>query len=71
LWYIIQMDNVLEIEVVLNMLNTVFAKAVFFNDVSVISKLNTMRHNIYYGEFNYESYLSLLKETDKYLQKYD
>ena len=65
------MNNILQIEVLLNMLNTVFAKAVHFKNDELIKELHTLRHKIYYENFNYEESLNLLKKADIELSKYE
>ncbi len=57
-------DNTLQTEVLLNMLNTVFAKAVYFKNLELIEKLSLMRHRIYYGNFDYVDNIKTLKEIN-------
>lgn len=65
------MDNVLQTEVFLNLLNTVLAKAVHFKDEEIINKISALRHEVYYGDFNYEKNMEELKEVETTLKKYE
>ena len=65
------MDNVLQIEIALNMLNTLFAKAVAFKDDKTFYELYKIRNKIYYGDFNYDSTIESLKKIKNFLNKYD
>lgn len=65
------MDKTIQTEVVLNMINTLFAKANFYKDEETVSRLNECRRKIYYEEFNYDEIISLLKEIEIYLKKYE
>ena len=65
------MDNVIQIEVALNLLNDLFAKSVAFHDEKMIEELNKVRHEIYYGAFEYDGIIKDLKEVNEYLKKYE
>jgi hypothetical protein len=63
------MDEVIQIEIVLNFLNTLFAKAVYFNDEPIRKELADFRHEIYYEKrFNYESSIEKLQAISKELE---
>jgi len=64
-------DKVMQIEVILNFLNTLFAKAVSFKDEEVTNKLNLIRHDVYHGDFVYELFLAKLQEIEVILKKYE
>jgi hypothetical protein len=65
------MINVLQTEVLLNMLNMVLAKAVFFKDEEIIKKISDFRHKIYYEDFDYDESIVYLKNLEKELSKYE
>ena len=65
------MDNVSKTEVLLNILNMVLTKALYFKDNVSIKKLSDLRHAIYYGEFNYNVTLNSLREIEGNLSKYE
>jgi len=65
------MDAVIQIEIALNYLNDLFAKSVAFKDDEAINKLNTLRHRIYYGDFDYQMVIKELTETSEQLKKYE
>jgi hypothetical protein len=65
------MNNILKVETLLNMFNTVFAKAVYFKDDKAIAKLVTLRHSIYYTDFNFEETQNTLNEIDLSLKEYE
>lgn len=65
------MDKVIQLEVILNMLNTLLAKANFFKDKEIVIKLNNYRNNIYYGKFDYAEIVLALKEIEIFLKKYE
>lgn len=69
--YIYQMDNVLKIEVLLNILNTVFAKAVYLKDDKAIEKLTALKHTIYYTDFDYAEVNNMLNEIDLNLKDHE
>ena len=54
------MDKVLQIEVLLGWLNMLLAKSVCFEDEVAINKLESLRHQIYYKDFDYETVVSVL-----------
>jgi hypothetical protein len=65
-------DQIIQIEVALNFLNTLFSKAVYFNDMTSINKLNDIRYDIYYGNlFNYDTCIKNLKYIEGLLNKYE
>ena len=62
-------DKVIEIEIALNFLNTLFAKAIYLNDFKVVNEINMLRHSVYYGDsFNYEATLKKLQMIEKELK---
>ena len=65
------MNTIIQIEVALNFLNTLFGKAIYFNDNKIIDELVVLRHNIYYGDFNYDLFLKNLQDIEIKLKKYD
>lgn len=73
LWYsLVVNDTVIQIEVVLNFLNTLLSKAIFFKDGESIEKLHTLRHVVYYGSnFEYDSMLRKLQEIEVILKHYE
>jgi len=65
-------DAIVQNEVVLNFLNTLFSKAMFFKDDEMICELNKLRHHIYYEkDFDYELILSELKVMEVKLKRYE
>jgi len=64
------MDSVIQIEILLNYLNDLFAKSVAFNDIKAMEELNVLRHQIYYGTFDYHSMIQKLQDLDQVLKKY-
>lgn len=65
------MDDVLRIELLLNMINTLFGKAVFFKDTKIIDELTDIRHEIYYDTFHYDISLEKLSKVAIKLKKYE
>ena len=65
------MDPIIQIEIALNYLNDLFAKSVAFKDGEIIKELNALRHQIYYGDFEYENTKAELNKLDKELKKYE
>ena len=48
-------DKVLQIEVILNFLNTLFGKAISLHNTKITNELSLIRKNIYYGDdFEYD-----------------
>lgn len=65
-------SKTIQIEVVLNFLNTLFSKAIFYKDKEMIGELNHLRHNIYYGEdFVYEDLLTKLQNIELKLESHE
>jgi len=64
------MDAVIQIEIALNYLNDLFAKSIAFKDDEVMNKLNALRHQIYYGDFEYHAVIKELSEISEQLKKY-
>ncbi len=64
-------DKIIQIEVALNFLNTLFAKAIYFSDKKMIKEIELLRRNIYYGDFEYDSFLKKLQEVEKKLNQYE
>ena len=65
-------DKVIQIEIMLNFLNTLFAKAVFLKNNELINELNILRHDIYYGDnFNYELIIKKLQYIEIKLKIYE
>lgn len=68
----VKTEEVLQIEVLLNMLNTLLSKAIYFKDTNLTNELQIIRHDVYYSDnFNYNSLLEKLKTIDKDLKKYE
>jgi len=66
------MDKIIKMEILLNFLNSLLSKAIFYKDTKIISELTLIRHNIYYSpEFNYELTFQALKIQEEKLSKYD
>ncbi len=66
------MDKVLQIEILLNMINTLLGKAIYFKDNILINDLQFIRHNVYYEDvFEYNSLLERLSVIDKKLKEYE
>lgn len=65
------MDAVIQVELLLNMLNSALTKAMYFKDDFLIKQLSDMQHSIYYDSFNVDVFLQKLKEIDIELKKYD
>lgn len=62
----------MQIEIILNFLNTLFGKAVYYKDDKIIGELSTLRRSIYYGgEFDYDSIFKQLKDKENELNKYE
>ncbi|MDO8659316.1 MAG: hypothetical protein Q7K54_01820 [Candidatus Parcubacteria bacterium] len=64
-------DRVIQIEVVLNFLNTLHAKALHFKDNVIADELSAVKHNIYYGDFEEKLLLNNLKNIESKLKKYE
>lgn len=64
-------DKVIQIEVVLNFLNTLHAKALYFKDNAIANELSVVKHNIYYGDFEEKLVLNNLKNIESRLNKYE
>lgn len=65
------MDTVLQTELILNMINTLFGKAIFFQDAHVIKELSQLRHSVYYAHYHYDEVLKHLEKIDIILQAYE
>ncbi len=65
------MDEIIQIEILTEMINMLFAKSVAFKDDNMITELNILRKQICYGNFDYNSIIKRLKELEKELQQYD
>ena len=57
-------DKILEVEILLDRINTLFAKSVYHKNSALIEKLNSLRQEIYYKELDYEKILNALKKCD-------
>lgn len=64
------MDKVLQIEILLERINILIAKSVCFDEVA-INKLENLRHQIYYKDFDYETVIKALEELGNDLEQYD
>lgn len=65
-------DLVIQLEVSLNFLNTLFSKAMYYNDTKAVNNLCSLRKSIYYEDnFVYEIILKKLQETEIELRQYD
>jgi hypothetical protein len=62
------MDHVIEIEISLQYLNNLFAKSVAFTAHKIQQQLDVMRHQIYYGVFDYATVMHGLEKIDKELE---
>lgn len=59
------MNNIMQMETLLNLLNTIFAKAVHCKDEASIQQLVDLRHSFYYSDnFDCESCLVALNRID-------
>ena len=56
------MDRILETEILLSSINTVFSKSVALKDAVAIQKLNKLRHQVYYTDCDFER---IKTEVDK------
>lgn len=66
-----QMDTVTQTEVLLNMVNTLLAKAMYFHDSAVIRRIHDLQHQVYYGNYEYDSMIAVLQEIRDDLKRYD
>lgn len=58
-------DKVLQIEVILNFLNTLFGKAISLHNTKITNELSLIRKNIYYGDdFEYDVILKKLQALE-------
>ncbi|MCK9351380.1 MAG: hypothetical protein WCT49_02965 [Candidatus Paceibacterota bacterium] len=65
-------DPIIQNEVALNYLNTLFGKAIFFKDLEKVHQLNVLRHTVYYEkDFDYEAVLKILGEIEEKLKRYE
>ena len=66
-------DPIIQVEVALNFVNSLLAKAVYFKDDDFRKELSGIRHSIYYdGDFNHESIIKKLQDISKILdEKYE
>jgi hypothetical protein len=65
-------DKVIQIEVALNFLNTLFGKAIYFKNKDIVDKLSSLRRSIYYkDDFEYYLFLEQLQSIEVQLKKYD
>lgn len=65
-------DKVIQIEVALNFLNTLFGKAVYFKDAEAINELNVLRRGIYHDDdFVYERIIQMLQDREIKLQRHE
>jgi hypothetical protein len=64
-------DSVVQTEVLLNMINTLFSQAVCFHDESSIKELHDIRHQVYYGNYEYGSLVQTLQRIQSTLKKYE
>ncbi len=64
------MDSILQIELLLNLLNTLFGKAMFYKDYATTNELSLIRRRIYYGDCEYNSTLESLKQISTKLNVY-
>ena len=64
------MINIMQIEVLLNVLNTILAKAVYFKDEPAMNKLINLRRAVYYdAAFDYGGSLAIVKEVNTRLNR--
>lgn len=63
------MDSALKTEVLLMMINILFAKSISYKDTESIDKLNILRHQIYYEDFDYVIIMRELKKIMNILKK--
>lgn len=61
------MDPVIEIEICLQYLNDLFAKSVAFAAEREMQKLDAIRHQIYYGKFDFTLAMQALNTISKEL----
>ena len=65
-------DEIIQIEVALNFINTLLAKANYFKDSKVADELTSLRHDIYYGKiFQYPDIIKKLQGINLVLNKYE
>lgn len=62
------MDQVIEIEICLQYLNDLFAESVAFTARHIQQQLDAMRHQIYYGEFDYSTVMQGLEKISEELK---
>lgn len=62
-------DSALKTEVLLMIINILFAKSVFLKDMESVDKLNMLRHQIYYEDFDYVFIVNELKKIIDNLKK--
>jgi hypothetical protein len=65
------MDTVVQVEILFNCINTLFAKSVAFSDEKNRTILRSLRKELYGGDCNYASTIQKLKEVQEDLQKYE
>lgn len=65
------MDSALQTKVLLMMINILFAKSISFKDKESIDKLNLLKHQIYYENFDYDITMIELKKISENLKKYE
>lgn len=64
-------DSVIETEALLMILNILLSKSMAFEDNESIDKLEALRHQVYYDEFDFDITMRELKRIGDYLKKYD
>ena len=66
------MDKIIQVEIILNLLNTIFGRAICDKDTEVVKELSLLRHEIYYGDnFDYGLILKQLEDKEKVLKQYE
>lgn len=58
-------SGILQVEILIERINMLLAKSVYFSDEEAIQELERLRHKIYYEDFDYQTILSRIDELKK------
>jgi hypothetical protein len=61
------MDKVLRVETMLNKLNTLLSKAVYYKDTQAVDELNMLRRMLYYNDVDFNVFADKLKSAEEKL----